>query len=156
MTLQNIKMDILGLSTSPSSGGAYALILSEVDGNRRLPIMIGTFEAQAIALALEDIKPRRPMTHELLKNIILSFDSEIEKVIIYDLMKEHSSPISSARKTGSQSNWMPGRVMRLPWPFVLTPLFSQLPMLLMKRESKQKIRRQRSKMRSVRKIAILN
>ena len=85
MTLQNIKMDILGLSTSPSSGGAYALILSEVDGNRRLPIIIGTFEAQAIALELENIKPPRPMTHDLLKNIILSFDSEIEKVIIYDL-----------------------------------------------------------------------
>ena len=68
-------MDILGLSTSPSSGGAYALILSEVDGNRRLPIIIGTFEAQAIALELEHIKPPRPMTHDLLKNVIQSFES---------------------------------------------------------------------------------
>lgn len=78
-------MDILGLSTSPSSGGAYALILSEVNGNRRLPIIIGTFEAQAIALELESIKPPRPMTHDLLKNLILSFDSKVVKVVINDL-----------------------------------------------------------------------
>lgn len=78
-------MDILGLSTSPSSGGAYALILSEVDGNRRLPIIIGTFEAQAIALELESIKPPRPMTHDLLKNMVLSFNSNVEQVIINDL-----------------------------------------------------------------------
>lgn len=78
-------MDILGLSTSPSSGGAYALILSEVDGNRRLPIIIGTFEAQAIALELESIKPPRPMTHDLLKNLVLSFNSNVEQVIINDL-----------------------------------------------------------------------
>jgi bifunctional DNase/RNase len=78
-------MDILGLSTSPSSGGAYALILTESGGNRRLPIIIGTFEAQAIALELENIKPPRPMTHDLLKNIVESFDSEVEKVVINDL-----------------------------------------------------------------------
>jgi uncharacterized protein len=83
--LQTIKMDILGLSTSPSSGGAYALILSETNGNRRLPIIIGTFEAQAIALELESIKPPRPMTHDLLKNLVLSFDSEVSKVVINDL-----------------------------------------------------------------------
>jgi uncharacterized protein len=78
-------MDILGLSTSPSSGGAYALILSEVDGNRRLPIIIGTFEAQAIALELESIKPPRPMTHDLLKNLVLSYNSNVEQVVINDL-----------------------------------------------------------------------
>ena len=78
-------MDILGLSTSPSSGGAYALILNEVEGNRRLPIIIGTFEAQAIALELESIKPPRPMTHDLLKNVIQSFDSTVKEVYINDL-----------------------------------------------------------------------
>lgn len=78
-------MEILGLSTSPSSGGAYALILSEAEGNRRLPIIIGTFEAQAIALELESIKPPRPMTHDLLKNIVLSFDTEIDRIVINDL-----------------------------------------------------------------------
>lgn len=78
-------MDILGLSTSPSSGGAYALILSEMEGNRRLPIIIGTFEAQAIALELEHIKPPRPMTHDLLKNVIQSFESNLHEIFINDL-----------------------------------------------------------------------
>jgi len=83
--LQNIEMDILGLSTSPSSGGAYALILTEKKGGRRLPIIIGTFEAQAIALELESIKPPRPMTHDLVKNIIMSFDSSIDHILINEL-----------------------------------------------------------------------
>lgn len=83
--MQNIEMDILGLSTSPSSGGAYALILTEKNGGRRLPIIIGTFEAQAIALELESIKPPRPMTHDLIKNIIMSFDSAVDHVLINEL-----------------------------------------------------------------------
>lgn len=78
-------MDILGLSTSPSSGGAYALILNEIEGSRRLPIIIGTFEAQAIALELEHIKPPRPMTHDLMKNVIQTFGAEIQQVYINDL-----------------------------------------------------------------------
>jgi bifunctional DNase/RNase len=78
-------MDILGLSTSPSSGGAYALILNEVDGSRRLPIIIGTFEAQAIALELEHIKPPRPMTHDLLKSVVQSFGSMVKYILINDL-----------------------------------------------------------------------
>ncbi|MEX0994214.1 MAG: bifunctional nuclease family protein [Balneolaceae bacterium] len=83
--MSKVKMEILGLSTSPSSGGAYALILNEENGNRRLPIIIGTFEAQAIALELESIKPPRPMTHDLLKNIVLSFDSSVAEIYINDL-----------------------------------------------------------------------
>jgi hypothetical protein len=78
-------MEILGLSTSPSSGGAYALILAEAEGSRRLPIIIGSFEAQAIALELENIKPPRPMTHDLLKNVVVNFDSSIKKILINDL-----------------------------------------------------------------------
>jgi len=78
-------MEILGLSTSPSSGGAYALILSEADGHRRLPIIIGSFEAQAIALELENIKPPRPMTHDLLKNLVLSFSTELEYILVNEL-----------------------------------------------------------------------
>ncbi|MEX0720679.1 MAG: bifunctional nuclease family protein [Balneolaceae bacterium] len=83
--MSKILMEILGLSTSPSSGGAYALILSEAEGNRRLPIIIGSFEAQAIALELENIKPPRPMTHDLLKNFVLSFDTEVKQVYINEL-----------------------------------------------------------------------
>jgi bifunctional DNase/RNase len=78
-------MDILGLSTSPSSGGAYALILNEMDGSRRLPIIIGTFEAQAIALELERIKPPRPMTHDLLRSVIQGFGSYVKSVLISEL-----------------------------------------------------------------------
>ena len=78
-------MEILGLSTSPSSGGAYALILTEAEGSRRLPIIIGSFEAQAIALELENIKPPRPMTHDLLKNVVLGFDSQIKHIVINEL-----------------------------------------------------------------------
>lgn len=78
-------MEILGLSTSPSSGGAYALILSEQDGYRRLPIIIGSFEAQAIALELENIKPPRPMTHDLLKNMLLSFNGVIKYIFVNEL-----------------------------------------------------------------------
>lgn len=80
--MEKIQVEILGLSTSPSSGGAYALILNEVDGNRRLPIIIGTYEAQAIALELEHIKPPRPMTHDLVKNLITSFDATLVEVYI--------------------------------------------------------------------------
>lgn len=78
-------MEILGLSTSPSSGGAYALILNESNSNRRLPIIIGTFEAQAIAMELEHIKSPRPMTHDLMRNIMQSFDAVVKYVYINDL-----------------------------------------------------------------------
>ena len=80
-----IQVDIIGLSTSPSSGGAYALVLGEVDGNRRLPIIIGAFEAQAIALELEKIQPPRPMTHDLLRNLFDSLDAEVTDIVIDDL-----------------------------------------------------------------------
>ncbi|WP_026167145.1 bifunctional nuclease family protein [Balneola vulgaris] len=83
--MSKVLMEILGLSTSPSSGGAYALILSEASGNRRLPIIIGSFEAQAIALELENIKPPRPMTHDLLKNFVLSVNAEVQHIHINDL-----------------------------------------------------------------------
>jgi uncharacterized protein len=78
-------MDILGLSTSPSSGGAYALILNEVNGSRRLPIIIGSYEAQAIALELEHIKPPRPMTHDLMKQLVEAFDYTLKYIFISEL-----------------------------------------------------------------------
>ncbi|MDX1419980.1 MAG: bifunctional nuclease family protein [Rubricoccaceae bacterium] len=80
-----VQVDIIGLSTSPSSGGAYALVLGEVDGNRRLPIIIGPFEAQAIALELEKIQPPRPMTHDLLKQLFDTLDAEVTDIVIDDL-----------------------------------------------------------------------
>jgi len=83
--VEKIQVDILGLQTSPASGGAYALILKEVDGNRRLPIIIGAFEAQSIALEIEGIKPPRPLTHDLIKNILESLDTELTEITINEL-----------------------------------------------------------------------
>lgn len=83
--MERIQVDILGLSTSPSSGGAYALILKEVNGMRRLPIIIGAFEAQSIALEMEGIKPPRPLTHDLLKNVMDSLGASLNDVFINDL-----------------------------------------------------------------------
>ena len=79
------RVDIIGLSTSPSSGGAYALVLGEVEGNRRLPIIIGAFEAQAIALELEKIQPPRPMTHDLLRDTFEAVDVEVTEIVIDEL-----------------------------------------------------------------------
>lgn len=83
--MERVPVDILGLSTSPASGGAFALILREVNGNRRLPIIIGAAEAQSIALEMEGIKPPRPLTHDLMKNIITAFGAELSDIIIDEL-----------------------------------------------------------------------
>ncbi|TAK55184.1 MAG: hypothetical protein EPO24_12390 [Bacteroidetes bacterium] len=80
-----IQVEILGLSTNPASGGAYALILKETNGTRRLPIIIGAFEAQSIALEIEGIKPPRPLTHDLMKTIIDSLGSDLVEILINDL-----------------------------------------------------------------------
>lgn len=81
-----VQVDIMGLSPTPAPGGSgYALILKEVGGERRLPIIIGSFEAQHIALELEDIKPPRPMTHDLLRNIIEQLGFSINYVFINEL-----------------------------------------------------------------------
>jgi bifunctional DNase/RNase len=83
--LEKIRVDILGLSTSPASGGAYALILREMGGNRRLPIIIGAFEAQSIALEMEGIKPPRPLTHDLMKTIIDRMGVSLSEVVVHEL-----------------------------------------------------------------------
>lgn len=86
-TMKLIQLNIQGISYSETQTGAYALILSEVDGNRRLPIIIGGFEAQSIAIALEkEIKPKRPLTHDLFKNFAERFNVYIKQVIIHKLV----------------------------------------------------------------------
>lgn len=80
--MSKIQVDILGLSINPNSQRAYALLLKEVDGTRRLPIVIGEPEAQAIANELEGVRPQRPMTHDLLKNVIESLGSMVREIII--------------------------------------------------------------------------
>lgn len=85
MALKKIKLEILGLSSSQSQTGSFALVLGETEGNRRLPIIIGMFEAQAIAIEIEKIVPNRPMTHDLFKSFASSFHFHVEEIIISDL-----------------------------------------------------------------------
>ena len=82
-----VKLTIKGISYSQTQTGAYALILNEVDGERKLPIVIGAFEAQSIAIALEkEIKPPRPLTHDLFKSFADRFDIIVKQVIIHKLV----------------------------------------------------------------------
>ena len=82
-----VKLTIKGISYSQTQNGAYALILNEVDGIRKLPIVIGAFEAQSIAIALEkEIKPPRPLTHDLFKSFADRFDIVVKQVIIHKLV----------------------------------------------------------------------
>ena len=82
-----VRLNIKGISYSQTQSGAYALILSEVDGERKLPIVIGAFEAQSIAIALEkDIRPPRPLTHDLFKNFSDRFSIVVKQVIIHKLV----------------------------------------------------------------------
>ncbi len=84
--MDKVKIEILGLSSSQSqSTGSFALVLGEVEGERRLPIIIGMFEAQAIALEIEKITPNRPMTHDLFKSFASAFNYELVEIIISDL-----------------------------------------------------------------------
>lgn len=83
--MKKIKLEIIGLSFSQTQSGAYALVLGEDAGKRRLPIIIGGFEAQAIAVELENMTPSRPLTHDLFKNFAVEFSVTINEVIIYNL-----------------------------------------------------------------------
>lgn len=85
--MKKIKLDIIGLSYSQTQSGAYALVLGEEGGKRRLPIIIGAFEAQAIAIELENMTPTRPLTHDLFKSMAGSFDIDVEEVIIFNLLE---------------------------------------------------------------------
>ncbi|HDS08073.1 MAG TPA: hypothetical protein ENO05_10655 [Bacteroides sp.] len=80
-----IKLNVLGISYSQTQSGAYALVLSEEDGNRRIPIIVGGFEAQAIAIELEGLTPPRPLTHDLFKNFSQSYGIRILEVNIHKL-----------------------------------------------------------------------
>jgi bifunctional DNase/RNase len=85
--MNKIKLEIVGLSYSQTQSGAYALVLSESGGKRRLPIIIGGFEAQAIAIELEKMTPTRPLTHDLFKSFAQTFAIEVKEVVIYNLVE---------------------------------------------------------------------
>jgi len=83
--MSKIKLNVLGISYSQTQSGAYALVLTEEDGDRRIPIIVGGFEAQAIAIQLEGLKPPRPLTHDLFLNFATSFKIDLLEVNIYKL-----------------------------------------------------------------------
>ncbi len=83
--MSQIKLNVLGISYSQTQTGAYALVLAEEDGKRRIPIIVGGFEAQAIAIQLEGLKPPRPLTHDLFFNFAKTFNIEIIEVTIHKL-----------------------------------------------------------------------
>ena len=84
--MKKLKLDIIGLSYSQTQSGAYALVLGEVSGRRRLPIIIGGFEAQAIAIEIEKMTPSRPLTHDLFKAFAEAYRINIQEIIIYNLV----------------------------------------------------------------------
>jgi uncharacterized protein len=85
--MKKIELEIVALSHSITQTHSYAVVLGEVNGLRRLPIVIGGFEAQAIAVALERMQPSRPLTHDLMKNFMMAFNVELHEVIICDLQE---------------------------------------------------------------------
>jgi bifunctional DNase/RNase len=84
--MKKIKLDIVGLSYSQTQAGAYALVLGEISGRRRLPIIIGSTEAQAIALEIEKLTPHRPLTHDLFKSFAQAYNINIQEIVIYNLV----------------------------------------------------------------------
>lgn len=85
--MKKIKLEIIALSYSQTQSGAYALVLGEAGGKRRLPIIIGGFEAQAIAIQLESMTPSRPLTHDLFKTFAETFSIQITEVVIYKIVE---------------------------------------------------------------------
>lgn len=85
--MKKVRLEIVGLSYSQTQSGAYALVLGESAGSRRLPIIIGGFEAQAIAIELEKMTPTRPLTHDLFKTFFETFSIEITEILIYNLVE---------------------------------------------------------------------
>lgn len=83
--MRKIRLNVLGISYSQTQSGAYALVLNEEGGERRIPIIIGGFEAQSIAIQLEGLKPPRPLTHDLFKNFANSFNIKLKEINIYKL-----------------------------------------------------------------------
>lgn len=101
--MKKIRLKILGLSYSQDQSGAYALVLAETDGNRRIPIIIGAVEAQAIAINLEGLKPPRPLTHDLFTTVLSTFDIQITEVFIHAF--EEGIFYAEMKLTGEKGNF---------------------------------------------------
>jgi bifunctional DNase/RNase len=85
--MNKVELQVYAISHSITQTQSYAVVLEEVNGVRKIPIVIGAFEAQAIAVALERMKPPRPLTHDLMRNFMLAFDIKLHEVVIYDLQE---------------------------------------------------------------------
>lgn len=85
--MEKIELYIVTLTHSVTQSSNYAVVMGEVEGNRRLPIVIGGFEAQAIAVAMEGMVPSRPLTHDLLKNTLDTFEIEVKEILINNLIE---------------------------------------------------------------------
>ncbi len=85
--MDKIKLEIAGITYSQTQSGAYALVLQEVGGKRRLPIIIGGFETQAIMMVIENMVPARPLTHDLFKSFARSFEIKMKEVVIYNMQE---------------------------------------------------------------------
>ena len=103
LRVKKIRLKILGLSYSQDQSGAYALVLAETDGNRRIPIIIGAVEAQAIAINLEGLKPPRPLTHDLFTTVLSTFDIQITEVFIHAF--EEGIFYAEMKLTGEKGNF---------------------------------------------------
>src|ERR1035441_9099405 len=85
--MKKVRLEVVGLSYSQTQSGAYALVLGEVGGKRRLPIIIGGFEAQAIAIEIEKMTPARPLTHDLFKSFATAYHIDVKEILIYNLVE---------------------------------------------------------------------
>jgi uncharacterized protein len=101
--VKKIRLKILGLSYSQDQSGAYALVLAETEGNRRIPIIIGAVEAQAIAINLEGLKPPRPLTHDLFTTVLSTFDIQLTEVFIHAF--EEGIFYAEMKLTGEKGNF---------------------------------------------------
>ena len=85
--MKKVELQVYAISHSITQTQSYAVVLEEVNGVRKIPIVIGAFEAQAIAVALERMKPQRPLTHDLMRNLMIAFDLKLHEVVVYDLQE---------------------------------------------------------------------
>jgi bifunctional DNase/RNase len=128
--MKKIELEIVALSHSITQTNSYAVVLGEVNGLRKLPIVIGGFEAQAIAVALERMKPTRPLTHDLMKNFMMAFTIDLHEVIISDLQEGIFIQSLFAAANQILLKLIPGLLMPWLWPFDLV-----VPFIFMKTSS---------------------
>jgi bifunctional DNase/RNase len=118
--MEKVELRFLRITYSHTHAGAYALILSEVQGDRRLPIIIGGVEAQAIAIQVENIKPARPLTHDLFKNVSDTLGINLKEVIINDLVEGIFHAKLVVEQKAAKWSSMPAAAMPSPWPCAST------------------------------------